>query len=175
VEQQRALIFMDLADFEEAERHLELALSAARSAKSPHDHSRLLISVAHLHYDAGRGKEAVAAGRKAEAFARRHGFARSRLFAQIETARAMLLDRDVPGSRALLRSVLADSLTSDDNVVRFYTHYYLWKTELAGGESARADVELREAAYFVRFVDQTSPEVVEVRERLGRDMSKPVP
>jgi len=175
IEHQRALVHLDLEQFEAAKRHLDLALEASRAAKSPQDQVRLLLSLAHLHYDAGRGKDAVLAGRRAETFARRHGFARSRLFAQLETARGLLLDHDVAGSRARLRTVLADSVTSDDNVIRFYTHYYLWKTELAGGEPARADVELREAAYFVRFVDQTSPEVVEVRERLGRDVNKPVP
>jgi tetratricopeptide (TPR) repeat protein len=175
VEQQRALILMDAKQFEAAARHLDLALAASRQAKSPRDQVRLLLSFAHLHYDAGRGQEAVAAGRRAEAYARRHGFARSRLFAQLETARGLLLLPDIAASRALLRSVLADSLTSDDNVIRFYAHYYLWKVELAGGEPARADVELREAAYFVGFVDATSPEVVEVRERLGRDVNKPVP
>jgi hypothetical protein len=71
--------------------------------------------------------------------------------------------------------VLADSLTTDDNVIRFHAHYYLWKTELAGGEPARADVELREAAYFVRFVDQSSPEVTELHRHLGRDVMKPSP
>ena len=175
IEHQRALVHLDLEQFEAAKRHLDLALEASRAAKSPQDQVRLLLSLAHLHYDAGRGKDAVLAGRRAETFARRHGFARSRLFAQLETARGLLLDHDVAGSRARLRTVLADSVTSDDNVIRFYTHYYLWKTELAGGEPARADVELREAAYFVGFVDQTSPEVVEVRERLGRDVNKPVP
>ena len=174
-EHEHAMILMDLRDFDAAARHLDRALAAAKRAKSPRDESLLRLAFAHLHHDAGRGKEAVAAARRAEAFALRHGFARTGVFARLEAARALLLERDVAGSRALLRAVLADSLTSDDNVIRFYTHYYLWKAELAGGEPARADVELREAAYFLRFVDETTPEVVEVRERLGRDVNKPVP
>jgi hypothetical protein len=87
----------------------------------------------------------------------------------------MILDRNISASRALLRTVLADPSAADDNLVRFDAHFYLWKTELAGGDSARADVELREAGYFAQFADETNPEVVEVRERLGRDVNKPVP
>jgi tetratricopeptide (TPR) repeat protein len=175
VEHQRALVHIDLEDFDAAGRHLALALEAARKAKSPRDQSLLLISFANLAYGRRRGGEAVAAGRRAAEFARKNGFGRLRLFAELETARGLQLEGDHEGSRKLLRSVLADSLTTDDNVIRFHAHYYLWKTELAGGEPARADVELREAAYFVRFVDQSSPEVTELHRNLGRDVMKPSP
>jgi hypothetical protein len=136
------------------------------------DEALVLISFTRLGYERGNPDAAVAAGRRAAEFAEGRGFSRLRLFAQLETARALHLQGEIDGSRVLLRSILADSLTTDDSVMRFHAHYYLWKTELASGELARADIELREAAYFVRFVDQTTPEVSEIREHLRRQARK---
>lgn len=167
IDHQRALIEIDLAEFATAKRHLDAARAAQRRADSPRDEAAVLLSYAHLAYDRGDAASAVAAAARAAAFADRHKFARLKMFGLLEQARALLRTGDVTGSRRILQSILADSLVSDDNVIRFHAHYYLWKAECAGGVPARADVELREAAYFVRFVDQMSPEASEVRTHLG--------
>ena len=168
VEHQRGLVRIDLGDYDQAEAELGRALTSYKRAKAHMDQALVLISFARLGYERGHGTEAVAAGRRALTFAERHGFSRLSLFARLETARGLQLQQELDESRALLRSILADSLTTDDSVMRFYAHYYLWRTELADGEVSRADVELREASYFVRFVDQTTPEVSEIREHLRR-------
>jgi tetratricopeptide (TPR) repeat protein len=167
IEHQRALVEMDLTDFQSAATHLDAAIRAYRRARSPRDEAIVLISFCRLAFERGDATEAVAASKRAVAFAKRHRFARLRLFALIEQARALQLAGDPTKSRQVLRSILADSLVASDNVIRFYAHYYLWKADRAGGDPARADIELREAAYFVRFVDQTSQEVSEVRKHLA--------
>ena len=106
---------------------------------------------------------AVRAADRAAAFATEHGFGRIRLAALIERSRALQLGDRVEESRDVLRRVLADSIAADDNVIRFYAHYYSWKAELMGGSSGRAEIELREAGYYLSFVDQTSPEAADVR------------
>ena len=172
VEHQRGLIAIDFGEHDRAARHLDQALDAHREARAAMDESLVLISFARLGFERGHGADAVDAGRRATGFAEAHGFARLKSFAQLETARGLQLTGEFGESRRLLRSILADSLTTDDSVMRFHAHYYLWKNELADGERARADVELREAAYFVRYVDPTTREVSEVREHLRRDAKK---
>jgi tetratricopeptide (TPR) repeat protein len=172
VHHQRGLIEIDLLAFDAAAGSLTRALRNYRRAPANYDQARVLISIANLEYQRGRAERAAAAARRAARFARSHGFARLRLFALLEESRALQLGGSVSESRLLLREVLADSVSDNDNVIRFHAHYYQWKAELTGGDSARAEIELREAGYFVRFVDQTSAEASEVRTRLAISRKK---
>ncbi len=167
IHHQRALVEIDLKSFAAAGRSLNAAIRSYRRARSPRDEALALISLAKLAFESGRAAEAMAAAGRAAEFAGRHGFSRLRSSALLENARALQLAGDVAASRRILTSILADSLVENDSVIRFYAHYYLWRAALADGDASRADVELREAAYFVRFVDPTSPEVSEMRKHVA--------
>jgi ATP/maltotriose-dependent transcriptional regulator MalT len=164
IHHQRALVQIDAGEFETAARSLRNAETGYRRARATHDRALVLISFARLGFARGHAKEAVDAAGRAARFAMKHAFARLHLFALLEKARALQLAGASAESRGILRTVLADSLVADDSVVRFHAHYYLWKAELVGGERTRADIELREASYHLRFVDQSSPEAAEVRK-----------
>jgi hypothetical protein len=66
-----------------------------------------------------------------------------------------------------LLGVLADSKVAEDNRVCFYAHFYLWQNERDSGNIGRAAVELREAGYYLKHVDQNNPEAIAVRRELG--------
>ena len=160
---QRALIQIDAREFGAAGKSLRAAERSYQQAKSDHDCAIVMVSFAHLAFKEGQAVAAVRAADRAAAFATEHGFGRIRLAALIERSRALQLGDRVEESRDVLRRVLADSIAADDNVIRFYAHYYSWKAELMGGSSGRAEIELREAGYYLSFVDQTSPEAADVR------------
>ena len=172
IEHQRGLLFLEERDFERAAASLTRAVQFQRRAKSPHDEVLALLAIVHLRLDEARAEDALVAARKAERLAARHAYNRLRLSALVDQARALLLLDEVEGGRTLLRGVLADSMVGDDNVVNFYAHYYLWKAEVKLGNAARALVELREAGYYLTFVDQRSREAADVRDELRRDKGR---
>ena len=166
IRHQRALIQIDAGDHHAAALSLKDAERAYTRAGSPHDRGLVLLSFARLGFERGRPQEALVAARRAARYAKRNGFARLHLCAQVDESRALQLHGDFAASRETLRALLASSVAAGDNLLRFYAHFYLWKAELVGGDPARADVELREAGYYLKFVDQSSPEAIEVRQRI---------
>jgi hypothetical protein len=85
------------------------------------------------------------------------------------------LGETAPGIDALNQG-LTWSIAASDDLCRFYAHYYLWKTHDGAGDRERAAVELENARYYVRFVDEQTPEVAEVRAigaELGRVDPRP--
>ena len=173
IDHQRALVHVQLKNFSDAGRSLDRAVRAFRKARSPRDEALVLISRARCAFEQGDGTTAATAARHAVRFAERNRFARLRLSALLEQSRALRLTGGFTESLELLHTILADSLVAKDNVIRFHAHYNLWKAQLAGPTPARADVELREAGYFVRFVDEAGPEASEVRRHLGPAPRKP--
>jgi hypothetical protein len=159
-------VHVQLREFRDAARHLDRAVKSFRKSRSTRDEASVLISRARCAFERGDGAAATSAARYAARFAGLHRFSRLRLFALLELARARRLMGAIAESSGLLRTILADSLVANDNVIRFHAHYNLWKAEAAGGAPARAEVELREAAYFARFVDETGAEASEVRSNI---------
>jgi tetratricopeptide (TPR) repeat protein len=166
IDHQRGLVHVQLREFRDAARHLDRAVKSFRKSRSTRDEASVLISRARCAFERGDGAAATSAARYAARFAGLHRFSRLRLFALLELARARRLMGAIAESSGLLRTILADSLVANDNVIRFHAHYNLWKAEAAGGAPARAEVELREAAYFARFVDETGAEASEVRSNI---------
>jgi transcriptional regulator with XRE-family HTH domain len=158
VQHQRAQVLIEQGEFAAASKCLALAVQCHRRAKSPHDEALALLAMAGVGFKNGRANVALLAARRAERFAAKHGFNRIRLSALIEQARALGAAGSIDKGRRLLRSVLADSMVADDNAICFYAHFYLWQAERECGNVGRAAVELREAGYYLKYVDQNSPE-----------------
>ena len=165
VDHQRALVHIHVGELTEAGHRLQRALRGYRRARSARDEALVLISIARLAFERGEGPRGVAAARRAARYAQQHGFSRLRVFALLEQSRALRLSGAVQEARELLRSILADPTSADDHVVRFHAHYNFWKLEIAGGDASRAEVELREAAYFARFVDDATAEASDVKRQ----------
>lgn len=161
--QLRASIQIDLGAFEEAQANLGKAARAFQKAKRPYDRALTLVAISRLAVERGDAAGAAWASRQAAAFASRNGFARVHALATIQGARALLLAGRADRALAALTRVLAATVAASDNLIRFYAHFYLSKAYASAGDSPRAGVEMEQARYFVRFVDQASKEVSEVR------------
>jgi hypothetical protein len=167
VQHQRAMILIDQRQFAAAAKCLALAVKLHRRAKSPHDEALALLAMTRVNFEAGRVDGALAAARTAERFAIRHGFNRIRVSALVDQARALTAAGSPDEGKKILRGVLGDPLVADDNATRFHAHYYLWLAERESGNVARAPMELREAAYYLKYVDQNSAEARAVRQAIG--------
>ena len=162
----RASIQIDLAAFDDARANLVAAARAYQQAGRPYDRALSLVALARLEVERGAAGEAQRAARRAATFASAEGFSRIHALAVIQEARASLAADKADRAVAVLTRALAATVATSDNVVRFYVHFYLSKAYAASGDSLRSQVELEQARYFVRFVDQASKETSEVRGRL---------
>jgi transcriptional regulator with XRE-family HTH domain len=167
VQHQRAMILIEQRQFAAAAKCLAVAVKLQRRAKSPHDEALALLAMTRVNFEAGRADAALAAARLAERFATKHGFNRIRVSALVDQARALTATGSPDGAKKILRGVLGDPLVADDNRTRFYAHYHLWLAERDSGNAARAPMELREAAYYLKYVDQNSAEARAVRQEIG--------
>ena len=167
----RASIEIDLGAFTEARKHLVEAARTFEAAKRPYDRALVLVAMARLEVESGNSTRASQAARRATEFASRKRFARIAALAGIQEARAGLLSKNAEATLKVLTQVLAETVASSDNVIRFYAHFYLSKAYAETGDSLRSHVELQQAKYFVRFVDQASKEASEVRGHLKHESS----
>jgi len=167
----RASIQIDLGRFDKARKDLVEAARAYQRAAKPYDRALALVARARLEVEAGDPLAAIRAVRRAADFALANQFARVHALAGLQEARALLLAGTPGGALATLTRVLAGTVAESDNVIRFYCHFYLSKAYAAIGDSLRSHVELKQAHYFVRFVDQASKEASEVRGHLRDESS----
>jgi transcriptional regulator with XRE-family HTH domain len=167
IQHQRAQVLIDQREFAAAAKCLSLAVQFHRRAKSPHDQALALLSMARLRFEEGKADPALVAARSAEQFAAKQKFNRIRLSALLEQARALAAMKSFDAGKKLLRTVLADSLAADDNALCFYAHFYLWQAERDSGNIGRAAIEIREAGYYLKYVDQNSPEASVLRQEIA--------
>ena len=165
--QLRASIQIDLGAFEEAQANLAEATRVFQKARRPYDRALALVAISRLAVERGDAASASRAAQRAAGFALRKRFARVHALANIQGARALLLSGHSERALALLTRVLAATVAASDNLIRFYAHFYLSKAYAGAGDTPRALVEMEQARYFVRFVDQASKEVFEVRGELN--------
>jgi transcriptional regulator with XRE-family HTH domain len=162
----RASIQIDLGAFDEARANLAAAARVYQQAKRPYDRALALVALARLEVERGDAAAAIRAAHGAATFAASKGFSRVHALAGIQEARALLLAGTPERALVILTRVLAETVASSDNVIRFYSHFYLSQAYSGTGDSLRSHVELQQAKYFVRFVDQASKEASEVRGHL---------
>jgi tetratricopeptide (TPR) repeat protein len=164
IQHQRAQVLIEQKELSEAAKCLRRAVEFHRRAKSPHDEALALLSMTRIKFEEGRPEAALIAARAVEKFAKKHGFKRIRLSALVDQARALSATGATDEGKKGLRSVLAESMVADDNALCFYAHFYLWQAERDSGNLGRAAVELREASYYLKYVDQNSPESKVVKQ-----------
>ncbi len=111
----------------------------------------------------GKLEQAAEEARDVVEFARKHAHAKVELSARIKLgALEVALGSAQRGLDTLLEA-LGHAVSLRNHHGQFLGHYHLWKTYARLGECERARIELESAGYFVRFVDEVSPEADEVR------------
>jgi tetratricopeptide (TPR) repeat protein len=162
----RASVQIERGAFDDAHANLIEAARHYEKAGKPYDRALALVAMARLEVERGHAAKAIQAARRASGFAARNHFERVQRLALVEEARAQLLDGKPDRALTVLTRVLAETIAASDNILRFFTHFYLSKTYASLGDSQRSRVEFEQARYFVRFVDQASKETSEVRGHL---------
>jgi hypothetical protein len=110
-----------------------------------------------------RHAEALKTATAARTHAHTHGFDRLTVLRQLDEGRAHVdLGQPTTGI-PMLREALAAAISQKDQMAEFRSHHALWKAYQAAGDTERADLELKAALYFVRFVDESTEEVAEIR------------
>lgn len=163
---EKAVALEQLQSFDLAHESLDRAISSYEAAGDDYGASTALGVRARLYRsagDLGRALEAARAGREHAAL---HGFDRIRILRSLLEGFVMTETGDMSGL-PVLNEGLAAAVSTSDHAAQFYAHYYLWKVHDGLGDSDRSDLELEAARYFVRFVDESSEEVTEIRNGLS--------
>lgn len=161
---ERASTFISLGQYDPAEAELRKTIRAYRDAGDDYGEGRALASRVRLLLEKEEFESAARLSVRAARFADKHAFARLGTTMRIAHGQALMaLGREARGL-ALLRESLAHAVQSSDPVNQFFAHHALWKTYKDGEDPELAEVELRAARYFLRFVDARIPEAAEIRE-----------
>jgi len=169
---EKASVLVDLADFKHAESVLALALDSYEKAGDLYGVNRAMAVRTRLRFEQEDAAGALQAAQAARDHAARNGFDRLERLWRIEEGRAYLLLNDASSSLSSLSAALAESLLADDRIGQFYAHYYLWKARETIDDPGGAEVELKSALYFERFVDEVTKETLDIRALRTRKESK---
>ncbi len=161
---ERASALLSMHQLEQSEIELGKALKQYRLAGDTYGESRALAVGVRLAFERQDLKAAGDAARAARRHAEQHDFGRLRMMRRLDEGRAAILQGDRETGLSALNEALGEAVASQDQVTRFYAHHALWKTHLALGDHSRAALDLEEAKFHVRYVDETTPEAVEIRE-----------
>lgn len=165
---ERASTLVSMASFDEAEQALAGAVAAYESARDVYGENQALGVRVRLNFERSNFQGALDAARAAREHAERHGFGRFRVMSRLDEGRALMALGQQAAGVAALDEGLSESIASQDCLVQFYAHYYLWKGHASVGNGDRAQLELQAAKYHVRFVDTATPEALEIRAMFER-------
>lgn len=167
---ERASTFASMGELVRAERAIEEAFEAYAAAGDHYGECQALGVLARVKGDQGNLPGALAAAREARERAESHGFKRLRILRRLDEGNTLFALGEREEGLAALHEALAEAITTQDKLARFYAHYYLWKAYASADDSERAGVELESAKYHVRFVDAALPEADEVRRLRDRKL-----
>jgi tetratricopeptide (TPR) repeat protein len=160
---QKAATLAAAGSFDEAETILADALKTYRKAGDPQGEHRALGVRIKLLRDRGRHAEALKAAATARQQARAQGLDRLAVLRQLDEGRAHVDLGDPATGIPALREALAEAISLKDQSAEFRAHHALWKAYEGVGDRERAELELKAALYFVRYMDESTEEVAEVR------------
>ena len=161
--QGRALVFFSIDQFDETETALDIAVAAYEEAGDHYGVCQTIGTRIQLAFARSDYSEALALSVKGRDLAAQHGFGRLRILRRIDEGRARFWGGEKEAGIQMLQKALGEAVAENDHILAFHGHHALWKAYDAQGNRHRADLELSSAEYYARFVDEHSPEMVEVR------------
>jgi membrane associated rhomboid family serine protease/tetratricopeptide (TPR) repeat protein len=160
---QKAATLAATDELDEAEAELTKAIQAYRKAGDAQGENRALGVRIKLLRKQGRHADALKSAGAGRTHAEGHGFDRLTVLRRLDEGRAHVDLGEPATGIPLLREALASAISQKDQMAEFRAHHALWKAYQAAGDGERADLELKAALYFVRFVDESTEEVAEIR------------
>jgi len=166
IRHQEARLLLEAGKLTEAERLIDEAIGHYRAISDPYGEAKALNLRTGLLKKSGDHDAALATAHEALQLAESHQLEGVRLGAQLEKGQLQAETGSVDEGLRTLREALGEAVRLGDRNGEFLAHYYLWKTHEKLGDNDRARFELQAARYFVRFIDDHSPEAEEVRRLL---------
>ena len=163
IRHQEARLLVESGKLADAEKILNAAIEHYRSQSDPYGEAKALNLRTGLLKKSGEPVAALATAREALRLAEEHQLEGVRLGAQLEMGQLQVETGEVEEGLRTLREGLGDSVRLGNRQGEFLAHYYLWKAHEELGDTDRSRFELQAARYFVRFIDDHSPEADEVR------------
>lgn len=160
---QKASTLATMGDYAAASDALSRAIAAYRKAGDAYGESRCFGVKFRILDLEGNHRAALRAAREGIAHAQRNDFTRIRTLRKIDEGRVWLALGDGERSIETLRAALAEAVTDGDRHAEFHVHHGLWKVYSALGQRDQAAFELGAARHYLRFIDETSDEVAEIR------------
>ncbi len=166
------------SELDQADQLLRRALELYRRAGDTLNESKARLVMVQLLEARGNLKAAIAEADAVRAGAQRRRQAFPAMIASLRKGRLLIQAGQAEEGLGLLREALAEAVRIGDRATEFFAHYHIWKAYEATGDPARAAVALESARYYVQFVQEHSPEAVEVRAfipkgRVRRTRKKP--
>ena len=165
VNHQKAKLLLDVGKPEEAKPALELSLDTYRNLNDTYGYAKALILRGEVLEACGCVEDALSSAREAIRWSTEHDHERLITIGELEVGRLLAASGSIEGGIELIRKGLGRAVLIGDKNAEFLAHYRLWKAYETYGDRERARFELESARHFVRFVDDYSPEVVEVRKQ----------
>lgn len=168
---QKAKLLLEAGEVKQAGQALARAVESYREVQDAYGEVRALVLCVALEEAKGQPTRAARTARQVIELSERHGYTRGVIYGHIELGRLLSKTEDQDAGMEHLRQGLGEAVRIGEPNAQFTAHYHLWKAHEAGGDRERAAFELNAASYFVRLVDEHTPEVDEVR-RLNREDRK---
>jgi tetratricopeptide (TPR) repeat protein len=168
VEHQRAKFLREAGDFASAAKGLDAAMRLYRRSKDDLNLARAgILRIAIV--EGLRGPvAAVIAARRSVRYAQKQELAHVEAQARIELGRVLAAAGRVEESIRELRTALGQATLIGDPNAEFHAQYRLWKVYETAGDVAAAKVARQTAAHLAGKIDETGPEVEEVRDAATR-------
>jgi tetratricopeptide (TPR) repeat protein len=164
---QEARLLIKAGDLRDAARALGQALRLYRKLGDTHGEAKASIVRITLLDAKGELDAALAQARKTIRMAEHSGHDLTALSGRLELGRLMIKTGSPGKALEPLHAALSEATRLGERLAEFHAHYQLWKAHQALGDSDRMKFEFQAACYFVKFLDDSSPEATEVRELLA--------
>jgi len=169
VRHQEARLVLEDGKLGDAAEILDAAIRHYRALSDRYGEARALNLRTGLLKKGGEPDAALETAREAHRLAEEHQLEGVQLGAQLEIGQLQTEVGDVDEGLRTLREALGEAVRLGNRHGEFLAHYYLWKTHEKLGDTDRARFELQAARYFVRFIDNHSPESEEVRKLIDEE------
>lgn len=161
---QKSRLLLDSGATEQAEEAVVQALKEYGKHGDTYGEVRAMVLQVAVLEAAKDQRRAVKTARAVIRLSEQHGHSRGVVYGRLELGRLFVKAGKVEQGIEQLAQGLSLAISLRDHNAEFVAHYHLWKAHLDRGDEERAALELETACYFVRYVDEHTPEVEEVRE-----------
>lgn len=160
---QKARLLLDAGETGESDKTLKQAVRIYRQRKDSYGEVRAMVLRVAILEAMGDDRRARETARDVIRVSESKQHARGVVYGHLVVGRLLVKDGQLePGIEQLTQAHIGAVRAKDSNA-EFLAHYHLWKAYQAAGDHDRAGVELENARYFVRFVDEHTAAVEEIK------------